>query len=127
MKAILVLLSLVLVSFIPKDDIKPLLCDKKWTMHFLVISDSTIEIPYKIPVEERPWIRFHANGKFENELKGKKVDGTWSYKEEDKTITTTENYDPPVTAVMNIIKLTTDSLLLRIDEETIIGLKYNKP
>ena len=96
-------------------------------MQYLVIGYSTIEIPYKIPVEERPWIRFHTNGKFENELRGKKVDGSWTYKEEGKTITTTENYDTPVVAVMNIIKLTADSLLLRIDEETIIGLKHHKP
>ena len=96
-------------------------------MQFLVISDSTIEIPYKIPVEQRPWIRFHANGDFENELKGKNVKGSWSYNAEKKSVTTTENYEQPVVAVMDVIKLTADSLMLRIDEETIIGLKYNKP
>lgn len=96
-------------------------------MHFLVISDSTIEIPNKIPVEQRPWVRFHSNGDFENELKGNKVSGNWSYTEKGKTLITTENYDPPVVAEMNLIKLTQDSLVLKIDEETTIGFKYIKP
>lgn len=127
MKSIFLLIAILTLGFISKDDVKPLLCDKKWIMNFLVISDSVIRIPDKIPDEQRPWVRFDSKGGFENELKGKKVTGTWSYREKGKTITTTEDYDPPVIAEMNLIKLTQDSLVLRIDEETTLGFKYIKP
>lgn len=93
-------------------------------MAYVRVGDSVVKVPEEIPLHERPSAYFHMDGKFENNMNGKKKQGAWRYDETRKELTTVE--ESRLVAVMKLVYLTKDSLELITPDKMIMGLIHEK-
>jgi hypothetical protein len=118
MKYILLAIAVISFAFSYKSDIKPLLCDKKWTMSYIYSGDTPVSVADKLAGKTIS-VYFGKNGEFKNEINTRKGKGTWKYDEETKSLTTVES--GKTKTVLTIMKLTKDSLELQGPEKTTVG------
>ncbi len=116
-----------LLSFtFQQQDIKKILCDRKWYMSYIKIPGKLVQVPDTISLDKRPWAIFYSDGRFSNMLNKKLVSGTWTYDNKTRQITTIENKKSDIKTMMELFRVLPDTLELYTPEKVIMGMQHFK-